>query len=133
LSLALLLTITSGAPAACSPEPSRTPEAGPGFEPGDEIRIEGVVIENVLNCERDLSCFLRVRSDDRGELEVAYMAPRGEPCPNTGIVQETLKIEPRTRVRVFARAIGETVLSTCPDERYTIEEIHNPPNERNSR
>lgn len=94
-------------------------EPGPRYEVGQEVEVEGVVAENVLDCVRDLSCYLRLTTED-GEVAVVYAAARGTPCPNNAATHAGMEIRQGTRVRAFARATGSARLSTCPDEKYTL-------------
>jgi hypothetical protein len=99
--------------------------SGPRYEVGQEVEVEGVVVENVLDCVRDLSCYLRLKTGE-GEVAVEYAAPRGTPCPNTAAGDQGMEIRQGARVRVFARATGSAELSTCPDHKYTLTPIQHP-------
>lgn len=87
--------------------------------------MEGVVEENVLDCKRDLSCYLRLQTEE-GEVTVLYAEPFGTPCPNHPAGSVGIKIREGARVRVFARAIGGAELSTCPDEKYFLLVLDDP-------
>jgi hypothetical protein len=117
--LAVLLALGSGlTPGACQ-SAVRDQPSEPGFVVGQEVRVEGVVLENVLACTRDLSCHLRLKTA-QGEVRVVYAAPRGTPCPNTAATRSGMKILQHARVRVFAQATGKAELSTCAKEVYAV-------------
>lgn len=108
-------------PTGCTATPNESPPT-PQLQIGQEVEIEGTVLENVRGCVRDLPCFLRLQTD-AGAVNVVYAAGLGPTCPNAEAADAGMKIRKGTRVRVFARATSKSELSTCADVRYFIKSL----------
>jgi hypothetical protein len=120
-SITFLVAAAGLIPTGCAATPNDAPPT-PKLQTGQELELEGTVLENVRGCDRDLSCFLRLLTE-AGQVSVVYAPGLGPSCPNSEAVDAGMRMNKGARVRVFARVTGASELSTCADERYFIESL----------
>jgi hypothetical protein len=80
------------------------------LQPDGTALVEGVVLENLRGCERDLPCTLRLRVQgrdrgrDRGrEVQLQYHPGEGETACPEAIVRQGLAVAPGARVQARGR------------------------------
>ena len=88
--------------------------------PGQEVVVQGQVIENDLGCEIDAASALRVRTNGH-ESVVVYHYGEWPPCPNEPAIRAGLMIEAGDTIEAFG-IVGEEggYLSTCDSAEYYI-------------
>lgn len=108
------------------PSPSPMPPSSKiQYEEGQEVTIQGRILENNLGCAVDAHCFLRIGSDDR-EFRVTYF--RGwEGCPNNEEAANVGgKLVEGDRVEVFGKygRLGTMqAIAVCDSTKYYIRRL----------
>ena len=113
---------------ACSPAPPTAGSVdtvggsgkGSPVRVGDEIRVRGVVEENVRDCYVDGACFLKVRSDDGLLYEATYVQPRGASCVNQDVAEVGEPLERGARVELHGRLEARGEIDLCGSESFSV-------------
>ena len=91
-------------------------------ELGDEITIEGEVIENNLGCEVDLSCYISI--DYKGVMfKVIYHYGEFPPCKNIEMIGTGIKLNKNNKIQVYGKLIENNVITVCDSESYFIKKL----------
>ncbi len=90
------------------------------FKMGQEITIQGIIIENNLGCRVDLHCYLRVRVGNQ-EIKVIYHYGEWPPCQNERTADEAEMLNIGQEVKVYGIITGQNEISTCDSQDYYVQ------------
>ena len=90
---------------------------------GMVVKFEGVVIENDLGCEIDISCVLSLKVDDY-TVKVIYHYGEFPRCDNDEASIQGMSLSEGDSVEVYAGFNEEGYLSTCESQGYYLKKIH---------
>jgi len=97
----------------------------PQFSPGEEVTIQGTVLENNLGCRVDARCYLRVLSNEQ-EIFVVYHYGEWPSCLNEDAANQGEKLREGDEVEIYGQysKLGDMrSISTCNSKDYYIKKI----------
>ncbi len=86
---------------------------------GRSVLIEGIVVENNRGCEKNGECYLGLEVDGK-EIRIIYDHGKDGLCPNEEAAARGKEIAEGDQVEVLGKITGDTEVTTCEFESYTI-------------